>query len=147
VPAFLDLEIAIASSRLEQTYNTPALATLLLLAEQVEWFNDNGGLEWAASRSDRSSEILYGWAERSQFAAPFVAKPDDRSRVVGTIEFVDGVDAAAIAKVLRANGVVDTEPYRRLGRNQLRVAMFPGIEPDDVEALTTCVDYIVERLA
>ena len=113
----------------------------------MEWFNDNGGLEWAASRSDRSSEILYGWAERSQFAAPFVAKPDDRSRVVGTIEFVDGVDAAAIAKVLRANGVVDTEPYRRLGRNQLRVAMFPGIEPDDVEALTTCVDYIVERLA
>ncbi|MCU1495437.1 MAG: phosphoserine transaminase [Acidimicrobiaceae bacterium] len=146
VPAFLDLELAIENSRLEQTYNTPALATLLLLAEQVEWFNDNGGLEWAASRSDRSSEILYGWAELSQFATPFVAKPDERSHVVGTIDFVSGVDAAAVAKVLRANGVVDTEPYRKLGRNQLRIAMFPGIDPEDVEALTGCVDYIVERL-
>ena len=146
VPAFLDLELAIENSRLEQTYNTPALATLLLLAEQVEWFNDNGGLEWAASRSDRSSEILYGWAERSEFATPFVAKPDDRSRVVATIDFVEGVDAQTVAKVLRANGVVDTEPYRRLGRNQLRVATFPGIDPDDVEALTACVDYVVERL-
>ncbi len=145
-PAFLDLEIAIENSRLEQTYNTPALATLLLLAEQVEWFNEHGGLEWAASRSDRSAEILYGWAERSQFASPFVAKPDERSHVVGTIDLVAGVDAAAVAKVLRANGVVDTEPYRKLGRNQLRIAMFPGIEPDDVEALTTCVDYVVERL-
>jgi len=147
VPAFLDLEIAIENSRLEQTYNTPALATLLLLAEQVEWFNDNGGLEWAAARSDRSAEILYGWAERSDYATPFVAKADDRSHVVGTIDFVDGVDAAAVAKVLRANGVVDTEPYRKLGRNQLRIAMFPGIDSDDVEALTTCIDYVVERLA
>ena len=146
MPAFLDLELAIENSRLEQTYNTPALATLLLLAEQVEWFNDNGGLEWAASRSDRSSEILYGWAERSEFATPFVAKPDDRSRVVATIDFVEGVDAQTVAKVLRTNGVVDTEPYRRLGRNQLRVATFPGIDPDDVEALTACVDYVVERL-
>jgi len=146
VPAFLDLEIAIENSRLEQTYNTPALATLLLLAEQVEWFNDNGGLEWAASRSDRSAEILYGWAERSDFATPFVAKADDRSHVVGTIDFVDGIDASAIAKVLRANGVVDTEPYRKLGRNQLRIAMFPGIDSDDIEALTTCIDYVVERL-
>ncbi len=145
-PAFLDLEIAVESSRLEQTYNTPALATLLLLAEQVEWFNEHGGLEWAASRSDRSAEILYGWAERSQFASPFVAKPDERSHVVATIDFVAGVDAAVVAKVLRANGVVDTEPYRKLGRNQLRIAMFPGIEPDDVEAFTTCVDYVVERL-
>ncbi|MDA8291912.1 MAG: phosphoserine transaminase [Actinomycetota bacterium] len=146
VPAFLDLEIAIENSRLEQTYNTPALATLLLLAEQVEWFNENGGLERAACRSDRSAEILYGWAERSDFATPFVAKADDRSHVVGTVDFVDGVDAAAVAKVLRANGVVDTEPYRKLGRNQLRVAMFPGIDSEDVEALTTCVDYVVERL-
>jgi phosphoserine aminotransferase len=146
VPAFLDLEIAIDNSRLEQTYNTPALATLLLLAEQVEWFNDNGGLEWAASRSDQSAEILYGWAERSSYATPFVAKPDDRSHVVGTIDFEEGVDAASVAKVLRANGVVDTEPYRKLGRNQLRIAMFPGIDPEDVEALTTCVDYVVERL-
>ncbi len=146
VPAFLDLEIAIENSRLEQTYNTPALATLLLLAEQVEWFNDNGGLEWAASRSDRSAEILYGWAERSDFATPFVAKADDRSHVVGTIDFVDGVDASVVAKVLRANGVVDTEPYRKLGRNQMRIAMFPGIDSEDVEALTTCIDYVVERL-
>lgn len=146
VPAFLDLEIAIENSRLEQTYNTPALATLLLLAEQVEWFNDNGGLEWAASRSDRSSEVLYGWAERSQYATPFVAKPDDRSHVVGTIDLVDGVDAAAVAKVLRANGVVDTEPYRKLGRNQLRIAMFPAIEPSDVEALTRCIDHVVASL-
>lgn len=146
VPASLDLELAIENSRLDQTLNTPALATLLLLAEQVEWFNDNGGLEWAASRSDRSAELLYGWAERSPYATPFVAKPDERSRVVGTIDFLDDVDAAAIAKILRANGVVDTEPYRKLGRNQLRIAMFPGIDPEDIEALTTCIDYVVERL-
>ena len=146
VPAFLDLTIAVESSRLQQTYNTPAIVTLLLLADQVEWLNANGGLEWAASRSDRSADHLYGWAERSSFATPFVSKPDDRSRVVGTIDLVDGVDAAAVAKALRANGVVDTEPYRKLGRNQLRVAMFPGIDPDDVAALTACIDYVVERL-
>ncbi len=147
VPAFLDLNIAIENSRLDQTYNTPALATLFLLAEQIEWFNENGGLEWAASRSDRSAEILYGWAERSSYAQPFVAKPDERSHVVGTIDLSEGVDAAAVAKVLRANGVVDTEPYRKLGRNQLRVAMFPGIDAEDVEALTNCVDFVVERMA
>jgi phosphoserine aminotransferase len=146
VPAFLDLNIAIENSRLDQTYNTPALATLLLLAEQVEWFNAHGGLEWAASRSDRSAEILYGWAERSSYAHPFVAKPDERSHVVATIDFDTGVDAAAVAAALRANGVVDTEPYRKLGRNQLRVAMFPGVDPEDVEALTSSIDYVVDRL-
>ena len=147
VPAFLDLDIAIENSRLEQTYNTPAIVTLLLLADQVEWLNGNGGLEWAAGRSDRSAEHLYGWAERASFATPFVAKPDDRSHVVGTIDFVEDVDASAVAKALRANGVVDTEPYRKLGRNQLRVAMFPGIDPDDVAALTACIDFVVDRLA
>jgi phosphoserine aminotransferase len=146
IPAFLDLKIALSNSRLEQTYNTPALATLLLLAEQVEWFNDNGGLEWSAGRCDRSADILYGWAERSKIATPFVAKPDERSHVVGTIDFADGIDAAEIAATLRANGIVDTEPYRKLGRNQLRIALFPGIDPEDVEALTTCVDYVADRL-
>jgi phosphoserine aminotransferase len=147
VPAFLDLNIAVENSRLDQTYNTPALVTLLLVAEQVEWFNCQGGLEWSASRSDRSAEILYGWAERSNYARPFVAKPDERSHVVGTVDFDEGVDAAAVAKTLRSNGVLDTEPYRKLGRNQLRIAMFPAIDPADVEALTACVDYVVERIA
>jgi phosphoserine aminotransferase len=146
VPAFLDLEIAIENSRLEQTYNTPALATILLAVEQIEWFNANGGLEWSASRSDRSAETIYGWAERSAVARPFVEKPDERSHVVATIDFDDTIDAAAIAKALRANGVVDTEPYRKLGRNQLRVGMFPGVDPADVEALTGCIDYVLERL-
>jgi len=146
VPAFLDLQIALENSRLDQTYNTPSLSTLLLLAEQVEWFNENGGLEWAASRSDRSAEILYGWAERSGFATPYVEKPDMRSHVVGTIDFDRSVEAASVAKILRANGVVDTEAYRRLGRNQLRIAMFPGIDPEDIEALVTCIDYVVERI-
>jgi len=146
VPAFFDLSIAIENSRLEQTYNTPALATLLLLAEQVEWFNSEGGLEWAARRCDRSSELLYRWAETSAYATPFVAKPDERSRVVCTIDFDERVDATAVAKTLRANGIVDTEPYRKLGRNQLRVATFPGVDPDDVAALVACVDYVVERL-
>ena len=146
VPAILDLSIAIENSRLDQTYNTPAIVTLMLLASQIEWFNANGGLEWSASRSDRSAEILYGWAERSPFATPFVAKPDERSKVIGTINFVDEIDAAEIAKTLRHNGIVDTEPYRKLGKNQLRIAMFPGIDPADVEALTACIDYVVERL-
>jgi phosphoserine aminotransferase len=146
IPASLDITLAIDNSRLDQTYNTPAVATLLLLASQIEWFNANGGLEWAASRSDRSAEILYGWAERSTYATPFVAKPDDRSTVVGTIDFNEDVDAAAVAKTLRANGILDTEPYRKLGRNQLRIAMFPGVDPADVEALTACIDYVVEQL-
>ncbi|HLI15407.1 MAG TPA: phosphoserine transaminase [Acidimicrobiales bacterium] len=146
VPAFLDLAIAIENSRANQTYNTPALATLFLLAAQIDWMNEHGGLEWAASRSDRSAEVLYGWAERSEYARPFVDKPDERSHVVGTVDFVDAVDAAAVAKALRANGVVDTEPYRKLGRNQLRVGLFPAVDPADVEALTACIDYVVERL-
>jgi phosphoserine aminotransferase len=146
VPAFLDLKLAITNSRLQQTYNTPALATLLLLAEQVDWFLGNGGLEWAASRSDRSAEIIYGWAERSSFAQPFVSVPAERSHVTATIDFDDTIDALEVASVLRSNGIVDTEPYRKLGRNQLRVALFPAIEPADVEALTACVDWVVERL-
>ena len=146
VPAFLDLGIALKSSRLDQTYNTPATATLLLFALQLEWFNSNGGLEFSASRSDASAEVIYGWAERSSFAEPFVHKPDERSHVVATIDFDESVDAGAVAKTLRANGIVDTDPYRKLGRNQLRVALFPTIEPSDVEALTACVDYVVERL-
>jgi len=147
IPAGLDLRIALDNARLEQTYNTPALATLWLLAEQVEWMNAGGGLEWSASRCDASSEALYGWAEASSFATPFVEKPDERSRVVGTIDFDPSVDALTVAGVLRANGVVDTEPYRKLGRNQLRVGLFPSIETDDVRALTACIDYVVERLA
>jgi phosphoserine aminotransferase len=146
IPAILDLNIAIENSRLDQTYNTPALVTLFLLAEQLDWFNAEGGLEWSASRSDRSAEVLYGWAEQSSFATPFVAKPDERSHVIGTIDFDEHVDAALVANLLRQNGIVDTEPYRRLGRNQLRIAMFPGIDPNDVSALTACIDYVVSRL-
>ncbi|HZG06999.1 MAG TPA: phosphoserine transaminase [Streptomyces sp.] len=146
VPAFFDLPTAIDNSRKNQTYNTPAIATLFLLADQLEWINGRGGLEWAVSRTADSSSRLYGWAEKSEFATPFVADPAQRSQVIGTIDFADGVDASAIAKVLRANGIVDTEPYRKLGRNQLRIAMFPAVEPADVEALTACVDYVVERL-
>jgi phosphoserine aminotransferase len=147
VPATLDLRTAITNSRLDQTYNTPALATLYLLADQLEWMLAAGGLEWAASRTDRSAERLYGWAESSSYASPFVAKPDERSHVVGTIDLDASVDSEQVCQVLRANGIVDTEPYRKLRRNQLRVAMFPAIEPDDVAALTTCVDHVVERLA
>jgi phosphoserine aminotransferase len=146
VPGFFDLKIALDNSRLDQTYNTPALATLHLLAGQLDWINANGGLEWSASRCDRSAGIVYGWADRASFARPYVAKPDDRSRVVATIDFSEGVDASAVASVLRANGIVDTEPYRKLGRNQLRIAMFPGIEPSDLEALTSCIDFVVGEL-
>jgi phosphoserine aminotransferase len=146
IPTGLDLKVALDNSRLDQTYNTPALATLFLLADSLEWMNDNGGLEFTAGRCDRSAEILYGWAEASPFASPFVEKPDERSHVVGTIDFSDDVDANVIAKVLRRNGIVDTESYRKLGRNQLRIALFPTIEPDDVAALTRCIDHIVEQL-
>ncbi len=145
IPASLDLAIARENSALDQTYNTPALATLFLLADTVEWMLELGGLEATASRCDRSAEILYGWAEPSPVATPFVAKPSERSHVVGTIDF-DGVDAAAIATALRANGIVDTEPYRKLGRNQLRVAMFPAIDPDDVATLTRAIDHLVDAL-
>ncbi|MBF9132568.1 phosphoserine transaminase [Plantactinospora sp. S1510] len=146
IPAFLDLVTAIDNSRLEQTYNTPALATIFLAAEQTDWMNAQGGLTWAAKRTAESASIVYGWAERSAVASPFVTDPALRSNVVATIDFVDGVDATVIAKALRANGIVDTEPYRKLGRNQLRVALFPAVEPSDVEALTACVDYVVDRL-
>jgi phosphoserine aminotransferase len=145
IPPSLDLAIALENSRKDQTYNTPALATILLAVEQIEWINGNGGLEWAAARCDRSAATIYGWADGSPVATPFVADADDRSHVVATIDF-DGVDANTIAGVLRANGIVDTESYRKLGRNQLRIALFPAIDPEDVAALTRCIDYVVERL-
>jgi phosphoserine aminotransferase len=147
IPSGLDLKIALDNSRLDQTYNTPALATLFLLAQQLDWMNAGGGLEFTASRCDQSAETLYGWAESASFASPFVEKPDERSHVVGTIDFDDSIDANALAKILRANGIVDTESYRKLGRNQLRIALFPAIDPEDVAALTRCLDHIVERLA
>jgi phosphoserine aminotransferase len=145
-PAFFDLKIALDNSRLNQTYNTPALATIHLLASQIKWMNDNGGLEFSAGRSRKSAEILYTWAEASDFAAPFVSNPADRSNVVGTIDFHDDVDANVVAKVLRANGVVDTDPYRKLGRNQLRVAMFPSIDSEDVASLCASINWIVGNL-
>ena len=145
-PAFLNLKLALDNSRKDQTYNTPALATVFLTVEQVNWINGNGGLEWAAGRSDRSAEILYGWAEASEIAEPFVSDTVIRSRVVATIDFDDRADADTISAVLRANGIVDTEGYRKLGRNQLRIGMFPAVEPDDVEALTVCLDYVCEQL-
>ena len=146
VPDFLSLPIAVENSLKNQTYNTPAIGTLVLMAEQVDWMLAKGGLDWAVKRTADSSFRLYSWAEASPYATPFVADPALRSQVVGTIDFTDDVDAATVAAVLRANGIVDTEPYRKLGRNQLRVAMFPAIEPDDVTALTRCVDWVVERL-
>jgi phosphoserine aminotransferase len=146
IPQFLDLVTAIEQSRLEQTYNTPALATVFLAAEQVDWMNAQGGLSWAVERSAESAAAIYGWAEKSAFAQPFVTEPELRSAAVATIDFDERVDAATIAKVLRANGVVDTEPYRKLGRNQLRVALYPTVDPTDVVALTNCIDYVVERL-
>jgi phosphoserine aminotransferase len=146
MPAFLDLSIAIEQSRLNQTYNTPALATLFLLREQVHWLIGLGGLAGAVDRTRASSDTLYTWAEKAPFATPFVVDRGDRSYVVGTIDF-DGVDASAVAKVLRANDIVDVEPYRKLGRNQLRVAMFPAVDPSDVESLTHCIDWVVEQLS
>ncbi len=146
VPDFLSLPIAIENSLKNQTYNTPAIATLVLLAEQLDWLLGNGGLDWAVKRTADSSQRLYSWAQERPYTTPFVSDPALRSQVVGTIDFVDDVDAAAVAKTLRANGIVDTEPYRKLGRNQLRVAMFPAVEPDDISALTQCIDWVVERL-
>jgi phosphoserine aminotransferase len=146
IPQFLDLVTAIEQSRLEQTYNTPALATVFLAAEQVDWMNAQGGLAWAVKRSAESAAAIYGWADNSAIATPFIAEAALRSNAVATIDFVDGVDAAAIAKVLRANGVVDTEPYRKLGRNQLRIALYPTVDPTDVTALTACIDYVAARL-
>jgi phosphoserine aminotransferase len=146
VPEFFSLPTAIDNSAKDQTYNTPAVATLFLLAEQLDWMNSQGGLAWTTARSADSASRLYTWADKTSYTTPFVADPAQRSNVVGTIDFDDSVDAAAVAKSLRANGIVDTEPYRKLGRNQLRIAMFPAIDPADIEALTTCVDYVVERL-
>jgi len=146
VPAFFDLGIAIENSRLDQTYNTPALVTLMLLAEQIEWMNSNGGLSFAAGRSAASSEILYSWAEKTNYTTPFVTDPAMRSKVVGTINFDDAIDATKISAALRANGIVDTEPYRKLGKNQLRIGMFPAVDPSDVEALTKCIDHVVAAL-
>jgi phosphoserine aminotransferase len=144
-PASLSLATALENSRKDQTYNTPAVATLLLLADQVEWMLESGGLDWCVGRTRASSDHLYGWAEGNEFATPFVADPSKRSLVVGTIDFDESIDAAALAATLRANGIVDTEPYRKLGRNQLRIGMFPAVEPADVEALTACIDWVVEN--
>ena len=146
VPAFFDLGIAIENSRLDQTYNTPALVTLMLLAEQIEWMNANGGLSFAAGRSTKSSDILYSWAEKTSYTSPFVTDAAMRSKVVGTINFDDAIDATKIAAALRENGIVDTEPYRKLGKNQLRIGMFPAVDPSDVEALTKCIDHVVAAL-
>lgn len=146
VPASLSLPIALENSRLDQTYNTPALGSLVLMDANLRWMLDAGGMEFTTGRCDRSAEILYGWAEASPFAAPFVAKPSQRSHTVATIDFADAVDAKAVAAALRANGVLDTEPYRKLGRNQLRIALFPAIEPDDIAALCACIDHVVEKL-
>jgi phosphoserine aminotransferase len=146
VPAFLDLGIALENSRKDQTYNTPALATLFLANEQVQWILEHGGLTFSAGRCDRSAENIYGWADAHPAANPFVADHDARSHVVATIDFDDSVDAATLAAVLRSNGIIDVEPYRKLGRNQLRVALFPAIDPDDVAALTACVDHVIEHI-
>ncbi len=146
VPEFFSLPTAIDNSGKDQTYNTPALATLVMMAAQLDWMNTNGGLAFTTGRTADSASRLYGWAERTAYTSPFVADPAARSQVVGTIDFDDSVDAAAVAKALRANGVVDVEPYRKLGRNQLRVAMFPAVDPDDVTKLTQCIDWVVEQL-
>jgi phosphoserine aminotransferase len=146
VPAFFDLPTAIDNSRKNQTYNTPSVATLFLMAEQLDWMNARGGLAGMVERTTASSQALYGWAERTAYTTPYVADPEHRSLVIGTIDFEDSIDAAAVAKVLRANGIVDTEPYRKLGRNQLRIAMYPAVDPADVEALTACIDHVVEQL-
>ncbi|MGI5355870.1 phosphoserine transaminase [Streptomyces sp. CA-252508] len=146
IPEFFSLPTAIDNSLKNQTYNTPALSTLFLLNEQLKWINGQGGLDWSVRRTATSARTLYGWAEESKYATPFVTDPAKRSQVIGTIDFSDEIDAAAVAKVLRANGIVDTEPYRKLGRNQLRIAMFPAIDPADVEALTACVDHVIEKL-
>ena len=147
IPESLSLATAVGNARLDQTYNTPGLATLFLMVDQLEWILGNGGLEWAASRCETSAATLYAWAEASSYATPFVGDPADRSPVVGTIDLDPSVDAKAVSKVLRANGIVDTEPYRRLGRNQLRIAMFPAVDPDDVAILTRAVDYVVSALS
>jgi phosphoserine aminotransferase len=146
IPAFFDLPTAIDNSRKNQTYNTPSVGTLFLMAEQLAWMNGQGGLEAMVKRTTASSDALYGWAERTPYTTPYVADPAHRSLVIGTIDFDAEIDADAIAATLRANGIVDTEPYRKLGRNQLRIAMYPAIDPADVQALTECVDFVVDRI-
>ena len=147
VPPFVDLAAALDNSRKDQTLNTPALATLIMADNQVQWLCHNGGLEFAAGRCDASAEILYGWADAHELASPFVTDPASRSHVVATIDFADSIDASVIAAVLRANGIVDTEPYRKLGRNQLRIAMFPAIDPEDIRALTVCIDHVLGAIS
>jgi len=147
IPAFFDLGIAIENSRLDQTYNTPALITLMLLDEQIKWMNSNGGLKFAAGRSADSASRLYGWAEKTSYTTPFVTDPAQRSKVVATINFDDAIDATKVAASLRANGIVDTEPYRKLGKNQLRIGMFPAVDPSDIDALTASIDYVVANLS
>ena len=146
IPEFLSLQVAIGNARQQQTYNTPSLATLILLADQVDWMLGQGGLGWTTARTAQSSGYLYDWAAKSPHATPFVADPQQRSQVVGTIDFDPSVDANALAAILRANGIVDTESYRKLGRNQLRIGLFPAVEPADVQALTACIDYVIERM-
>ena len=147
IPEFLSLHTALENSVKDQTYNTPALATLFLLAEQIRWMLEGGGLEWCTARTRASSQHLYGWAESHPHASPFVGDPAKRSLVVGTIDFDESIDAASLAATLRANGIVDVEPYRKLGRNQLRIGMFPAVESADVQALTACIDWVLERTA
>ena len=146
IPAFLDLITAIENSRLDQTYNTPAVATILMMNEQIKWFNANGGLDWCVSRTKESSDAIYEWATASSYATPFVADPAKRSQVVATVDFDESIDAEVVAKVLRANGVVDTEPYRKLGRNQLRISVFPAVDPSDVRQLLKCIDFVIAKL-
>ncbi len=147
IPPFLDLQTAVDNSRLDQTYNTPALATIFLMAEQVDWFNANGGLAWTTARTEESSSAIYDWAEANPITTPYVTDPAKRSKVVATIDFDDSIDATAIAKALRANGIVDTDPYRKLGRNQLRISVFPAVDPADVRKLIASIDYVVSQLA
>jgi phosphoserine aminotransferase len=146
VPEFLSLPTAVDNSLKDQTYNTPSVATLFLLADQIDWINGQGGLAWSTSRTADSSTRLYNWAEKTAYTTPYVENPADRSQVVGTIDFAEDVDASAVAKALRANGIVDVDPYRKLGRNQLRVAMFPAIEPDDITILTQAIEWVVDQL-
>ena len=146
IPEFLSVKTALDNSRLNQTLNTPAIATLYLLNDQIKWINQNGGLKWADARTKQSSKLLYDWAEKTSVASAYVANPDHRSQVVVTIDFDEKIDASLITKTLRANGVVDVEPYRKLGRNQIRVATFVATEPSDVQALINCLDYVLERI-
>ncbi len=146
VPPSLDLPAAIEQSERNQTVNTPAIATLVLFVEQLDWMLDNGGMDFTIKRTETSAACLYGWAEASRYATPFVSDAEARSPVVGTIDFDAGVPAATVAAVLRSNGIVDTEPYRKLGRNQLRIGMYPAVDPTDVEALTACIDYVIGAL-